>query len=207
VTVVKVDGPISPLDNPGMRRTLALVSMAAALLAARTGHAQPRTDYTPSIFAYGFDGFLLGGGTGLCAGYLAGRSGGWHKDDWQSLAYGAGFGALGGGLLGISLGITDMINETPGRGYYVLRDGGMGLGFGIATGAIAGGLAATGSKKPEHILLGAAIGGLVGTGVGVALGIVEGQRMGPRRNVALTIAPAPTAAGRLAWMPALVGRY
>jgi hypothetical protein len=192
-----------------MRRSAVLLTMAAVLLSARSAHAQARNEpaYTPSIFTYGFDGFLLGAGAGLCAGYLGARAGGLHHDDWQPLAYGAGFGALGGGLLGLSLGITDMVNETPGRGYFVLRDGGLGLGFGIAAGAIAGGLAAVGSKKPEHILLGASIGGLAGTGVGVVLGIVEANRAGRRSRVALTVVPTATPAGQLLWMPALVGRY
>jgi hypothetical protein len=193
-----------------MKRALAFSSLAALLLVARPGQAQTRNEslYTPSIFAYGFDGFLLGAGAGLGAGYLGARVGGWHQDDWQPLAYGAGIGALAGGLLGLSLGITDMVNETPGRGYFVLRDGGYGLGFGVATGAICGGLAAVGSKKPEHILLGASIGGLVGTGLGVVLGIIDGQRAWNRRTrVALTFTPTPTAGGQLAWMPALIGRY
>src|SRR5205814_3998499 len=95
--------------------------VAATLLSlARPGQAQPREPlYTPSIFVYGFDGFFLGAVAGVGAGYIAARSGGWHSDDWQPLAYGAGIGALAGGALGLSLGITDMVNETPGRGYFV----------------------------------------------------------------------------------------
>jgi hypothetical protein len=192
-----------------MRRASAILVMAAVLLASRAGQAQQREPlYTPSIFIYGFDGFALGAMTGVCGGYLGARAGGWHHDDWQPLAYGAGIGALAGGALGISLGITDMVNETPGRGYFVLRDGGYGLGFGLATGAIAGGLAATSTKKAENILFGAAIGGLVGTGLGVILGIIEGNRAWRRHtSVALTLAPAPTTRGDLAWLPSLIGRY
>jgi hypothetical protein len=193
-----------------MRRAICILATATALSFTSSARAQPRAEplYTPSIFEYGFDGFLLGGGAGVGAGYLAARAGGWHKDDWQPLAYGAGIGALAGGALGLSLGITDMVNESPGRGYFVLRDGGLGLGFGAAAGAIAGGLAAVGSKKPEHILFGAAIGGLVGTGVGVILGVIEGNRAWRRHTrVALTIAPAVESHGGVVWMPALVGRY
>jgi hypothetical protein len=194
-----------------MKACWGLVAMlAGTVLGAVPARAQPREEslYTPSIFGYGFDGFLLGTGAGLGAGYLAARAGGWHRDDWQPLAYGAGIGALAGGTLGLSLGITDMVNETRGRGYFVLRDGGYGLGFGAATGAIAGGLSAVGSKKPEHILLGGAVGGLIGTGVGVVLGIVEGQRVWHRQGrVAFTIAPAVERDGRIAWVPALIGRY
>jgi hypothetical protein len=195
-----------------MQRTLRIPALAAALLLfSRPLQAQtppPEPLYTPSVFSYGFDGFLLGAGAGLGAGYLGARAGGWHQDDWQPLAYGAGIGALAGGALGLGLGISDMANQTQGRGYFILRDGGYGLGFGVATGAIVGGLGATSSKKPEHILFGAAIGGLVGTGTGLVLGIVEGQRAWRRHTrVALTFAPVPEADGKLAWLPTLVGRY
>jgi hypothetical protein len=191
-------------------RIVCTLAAALVLLVSRPGRAERRDDplYTPSIFLYGFDGFALGAGTGLGAGYLAARGGGWQADDWQPLVYGAGIGALAGGALGLTLGITDMVNETQGRGYFVLRDGSYGLGFGVATGAIIGGLSAVGSKEPEHIVLGAAVGGLCGTAVGLALGIVEGQRAWRRHaNLALTLAPAAQAGGRLLWMPALIGSY
>jgi hypothetical protein len=191
-----------------MRRAIPILVVAAVVMLARPGQAQPREPlYTPSIFTYGFHGFFLGSVAGVGAGYLAARAGGWHEDDWQPLAYGAGIGALAGGALGLSLGITDMVNETPGRGYFILRDGGYGLGFGAVTGAIAGGIAAVGSKKPEHILFGASIGALVGTGVGVILGVIEGNRAWRRTRVSMTLAPGALASGELVWMPALVGRY
>jgi hypothetical protein len=192
-----------------MRRAMCLLVAATLLIVARPAQAQPREPlYTPSIFVYGFHGFFLGGMAGVGAGYIAARAGGWHKDDWQPMAYGAGIGALAGGALGLSLGITDMVNETPGRGYFVLRDGGYGLGFGIATGAICGGLAAVSTKRPENILFGASIGALVGTGVGVILGVVEGNRAWRRHTgMAMTVAPARQSNGQLTWMPALVGRY
>jgi hypothetical protein len=187
-----------------------LALAATVLLLSTPCRAEPREEplYTPSIFFYGFDGFVLGTGAGLSAGYLAARAGGWHQDDWQPLLYGAGIGALAGGALGLALGITDLANETPGRGYFIVRDGGYGLGFGAATGAIAGGLAAIGSRKPEHVLFGGAIGGLFGTGAGVALGIVESQRAGQRHaRVALTVAAARESGGGTVWMPALDGRF
>jgi len=192
-----------------MRRAICLLVAATVLSFARPSQAQPQEPlYTPSIFVYGFHGFFLGGMAGLGAGYIAARSGGWHKDDWQPLAYGAGIGALAGGTLGLSLGITDMVNETPGRGYFILRDGGYGLGFGAVTGAIAGGLAAVSTKHAENIAFGASIGALVGTGVGVILGVVEGNRAWRRhRGVAMTITPMMLSTGELAWMPAAVGRF
>jgi hypothetical protein len=180
----------------------------AVLLTTAPARAQrpPEPVYTPSAFSYGFHGFLLGATSGLGAGYLVARSGGWHDGDWRALAYGAGVGALVGGALGLGLGISDMAYQTPGRGYFILRDGGYGLMFGAATGAIAGGLASLSSHKGEHILLGASIGALVGTGAGLILGIVEGQRFrGPVAWVSLAAAHAPD--GGVTWMPAVVGLY
>jgi hypothetical protein len=197
-------------DRSGARRALGFLVAAQILLLARPGHGQTRDEplYTPSIFLYGFDGFVLGAGAGLGAGYLAARGDGWTEDDWRPLAYGAGVGALAGGVLGLTLGVTDMVNETQGRGYFVLRDGGYGLGFGAATGAIVGGLSAIGSGEPQRILTGGAVGALVGTGAGLVLGVVEGQRAWRRHTrVALTLAPAPEPSGRLTWMPALAGRF
>jgi hypothetical protein len=184
--------------------------LAATVLLTTTPARAQRTyepPYTPSAFAYGFHGFVLGGTAGLGAGYLIGRSGGWHGDDWRALAYGAGIGALAGGGIGLGLGISDMASRTPGRGYFVLRDGGYGLGFGAVAGTIAGGLASLSSKKGEHLLLGASIGALAGTGAGLVLGIIEGNRLARGPLAWLTVAPASTAGGTIEWMPALAGRY
>jgi hypothetical protein len=200
--------PAATWDGRRTRRAIGVVVAAALLLGGRAAHgqaAEPRS-YAPSIFLYGFDGFLLGAGAGLGAGYLSARSGGWQGDDWRPLVTGAGFGALAGAALGLTLGITDMVNDTEGRGFLVMRDGSLGLGFGALTGAIIGGLGAVASKDAEHVLLGGAIGGLVGTGAGVVLGIVEGQRMRHRR-VAVALAPVASARGALVWIPALAGRY
>jgi hypothetical protein len=192
-------------------RVVGVAAAAAALMGAVPAGAQPAAEArvaAPSVFLYGFDGFLLGAGAGLGAGYLSARAGGWHGNDWKDLAYGAGIGALAVGGLGLTLGIADMVNETQGRGYFILRDGSLGLGFGGVTGAIIGGLGALGSSKPEHVLLGAAIGGLAGTGAGVILGVVEAQHSWRRpARVALTVAPAAAAGGTLVWMPTLAGRY
>jgi hypothetical protein len=195
-----------------MRRALVLVIAGfLSLISTRSAQAQAASEplYTPSTFSYGFHGFVLGGGAGLAAGYLFARSGGWHDDDWKPLAYGASIGALAGGVLGVSLGVTDMVADTPGRGFFILRDGGLGLGFGMVAGALAGVIPATSNKRAENILAGAAIGALVGTGVGIALGIVEGHRYWERhkRTVALTTTAALDANHQLVWMPALVGRY
>lgn len=191
------------------RSTVCLVTGILLFATSASAQSKPEPPYTPSTFEYGFDGFFLGGAAGLGAGYLAARSGGWEKDDWRALVYGAGIGALAGGALGLGLGISDMASETPGRGYFILRDGGYGLSFGAVAGGIAGAIAAASAKKAERILLGASIGALAGTAVGVVLGIVEGQRTWRRRQpaVALTLTSALDAHEQLLMMPALTGRY
>jgi hypothetical protein len=194
-----------------MRRSTLL--LGAVLIAPPLAGAPARAEraveplYTPSAFVYGFHGFLLGGGAGLGAGYLAGRAGGWHGDDWRALAYGAGVGALVGGGVGLGLGISDLAAQTPGRGYFVLRDGGYGLAFGAAAGTIAGGLGALGTRKGEHILLGTAIGGLAGTVAGLTLGIAEGQQQRRGYVAWVSVAAAPAVGGSVSWMPALAGRF
>jgi hypothetical protein len=190
-----------------MRRSLIVLAILATMVAAAPARAQRSFEplYTPSAFSYGFHGFLLGACAGLGAGYLVGRTGGWHGDDWRALGYGAGIGALVGGALGLSLGISDMAARTPGRGYFVLRDGGLGMGFGAVTGAIAGGLVSLGTKKGEHVLLGASVGALGGTAFGLVLGVVEGQRFGGRVALALAAADAPD--GSVQLIPALAGRF
>jgi hypothetical protein len=192
-----------------MRRALALVVVAAPTLiaAARPASAQPPPAYTTSAFVYGFHGILLGAAAGLGAGYLIGRAGGWHSGDWATLGYGLGIGALAGGGLGLGLGISDMASQTPGRGYFILRDGGYGLGFGAVAGAIGGALAASaGTHRAETVLFGSAVGGLAGGLLGLGLGLVEGA---PHGRVALSLASATAcdAADRPVWMPALIGRY
>src|SRR5256885_13246597 len=90
-----------------MRRSsivLAVLLLAAPARAQRT--AEP--PYTPSAFSYGFHGFLLGATAGLGAGYLAGRSGGWHDGDWRAPGYGARIGAPVGGALWLWLRISDI---------------------------------------------------------------------------------------------------
>ncbi len=170
----------------------------------------------PSVFTYAGRGFLVGSMVGISAGYLSARSDGWDRNkDWQPLVYGTGIGALAGGAVGLSLGIVDMSRNTPGYGAVILRDTVYGAAFGGAAGGIVGTLALVSTKKPEHILLGAAVGALFGATAGVALGIVEGNRaiersrppQASRSPFTFTVAAASGADSRLVWMPALAGIY
>jgi hypothetical protein len=193
-----------------MRFHALVCSLLACLAAAapRPAQAQPAADPVPSAFAYGFQGFVVGAGVGLAAGYLVARRDGFERGDWRPLTYGAGVGALAGGALGLTLGLVDMSQGRQGGGYIVMRDAVLGTGFGATAGAIAGGLAVISTRKAEHILLGASIGALAGTAFGAVLGVIEAGRLtAPARPVALTLAPVVSADGSLVWGPALAARY
>ena len=101
-------------------KRLALLSLLAGLsftLAPQAAEAaEEALGARPSVFTYAGRGFLMGGMLGISTGYLFARSGGWEDGDWKPLAYGTGIGALTGGALGLTLGIIDMNNNTPGYG-------------------------------------------------------------------------------------------
>jgi len=130
----------------------AAVLVATFVICGLTATARAE-DERPGVFTYAYQGLVVGGGTGLAAGYLVAREGGLHSSDWKPMVYGVGIGALVGSGIGLTLGIVDATNNQPGRTHYILRDMAYGVGFGATVGAIAGGLAAISTKKPEHILL------------------------------------------------------
>jgi phage tail tape-measure protein len=87
-----------------------------------------------------------------------------------------------------------------------------GEGFGATAGAIAGGLTALSTKKPEHILLGSSIGVLSGAALGAVFGFFEGGHArahgAPEPDrMSLSVVPVVEAGGKLAYLPALSGRY
>jgi phage tail tape-measure protein len=155
----------------------------------------------------------VGSVAGLAAGYLVARDDGWQTSkDWKPLVYGIGIGALVGSGIGLTLGIVDVAQDTPGRTRHVLRDMLYGEGFGATAGAIAGGLTAMSTKKPEHILLGASIGVLSGAVLGAVFGFFEGGMRAPTAHpttdrMSLSVVPVVEAGGKLAYLPALSGRY
>lgn len=178
--------------------------LVTASEAQASGYYGPASQYSPSVFTYGWRGLAIGGLAGLSLGYVIARDGGFASDDWKPVVYGLGIGALSGGALGLTLGFIDLADDRPGMGNIVLRDMLYGALFGAAAGAIVGALVAIGSEEPEHILFGGALGTLSGTLVGLAIGIIEGRRIVdspqhryPGRGLGPSLAFTRDAAGNL----------
>jgi hypothetical protein len=187
------------------------LSIAALLTCGLAGTARADSD-KPTVFTLAYEGLMVGAGAGLAGGYLVAREDGLHTSDWKPLVYGLGIGALVGSGIGLTLGIVDVAQDTPGRTRHVLRDMLYGEAFGATAGAIAGGLTALSTKKPEHILLGASIGVLSGAALGAVFGFFEGGHVRPHSapdadRISLSVVPVVEAGGKLAYLPALSGRY
>ena len=192
-----------------MKRVLASALMVALVLGLGTSaRAEERR---PSIFDYAYTGMALGTGVGLAGGYLFAREDGWEKSDWKPIVYGAGIGALAGSGIGLTLGVVDLTRSKPNRkAHYVLRDMGLGAGFGFTVGALAGGLAAISTEKVEHVLFGGAIGVLAGTGLGAIFGFLESDEAdghAARQPFGIAVLPVMEANGKIAYMPSLSARY
>ena len=180
-----------------------LILCAALLVSGWAGRARADSKSPPTVFDGAYQGLLVGGTAGVATGYLFARRGGWDtSNDWKTVVYGAGIGALAGSAIGLTLGIIDVAQSKPGRNGYVMRDGLYGAGLGAVLGGLAGGLAALSSKNAEHILLGGSIGVISGTCLGMGVGFVEGYR-----RYSVTVAPVQHPSGRVVFVPALAGQF
>jgi hypothetical protein len=167
---------------------------------------------TPSVMAYGFDGFWTGAQIGLASGYLAtGRE--YESDEWRKLVFGAGVGALVGVGTGLTLGIVDLGGGPPHTGRIILRDVGYGVGLGAIVGTAVGALFLIDDGRPKNLLTGAAVGSVVGGGAGLVFGLIEGATA--RKETAASDAPGIDSVrftllgspSSLVPMPALEGRF
>ena len=195
-------------------KNIGLAFLVAALVTCGLAGTARADDDKPTVFTLAYEGLMVGAGAGLAGGYLVAREGGLHTSDWKPLVYGTGIGALVGSGIGLTLGVVDVTQDKPGRTRYVLRDMLYGEGFGATVGAIAGGLTAISTKKPEHILLGTSIGVLSGAVLGAVFGFIEGRHARTQaaldtgnQRFALSVVPVVEAGGKLAYLPALSGRY
>jgi hypothetical protein len=126
----------------------------------------------PSLFASGYRGLLSGALVGASTGYLIGRPGGFHGQDYRNLAFASGVGALIGAGAGVGVGLIDLGSDY-GRAHVIVRDTLYGTVFGTLTGAIAGGLSVIKSGDGEHAMLGTTIGAISGAGLGLIVGIID----------------------------------
>lgn len=163
------------LNLRSMVLALGIVLLASEAHAA--GYYGPQSEYSPSVFTYGWRGLVVGGLAGLSLGYIVARDGGFESGDWKPVVYGLGIGALGGGAIGLTLGFIDLDDDRPGMGNIALRDMLYGAIFGMAVGGIVGALVLISSEDPEHIVFGAALGTLTGTLAGLVVGLIEGRRI------------------------------
>ena len=111
-----------------MRSGLTVLLMVFGLMlvadsAQAAGLYGPRSEYSPSVFSYGWRGLAVGGLFGLSLGYVVARDDGFESDDWKPVAYGLGIGALGGMAIGLTLGFVDLEDDRPGMGNIALRAG------------------------------------------------------------------------------------
>jgi hypothetical protein len=185
---------------------IVLLACAYTAPAQAAGYFGPRSEYSPSVFTYGFRGFAIGALAGTATGYVIARDDGFASDDWKPVVYGLGIGALGGAAIGLTLGFIDLEDDRPGMGNIALRDMLYGAVFGLVAGAIVGGLVAIGEEDAELVLFGAALGTFGGTLVGLVVGIIEGRRIvdspshrypGQRIAPVFALAPERGGGGRL----------
>jgi hypothetical protein len=142
--------------------------------------ATPRTcsaeDDTPSIVGYAFQGFGTGLATGLGIGYLA-TGPKFESDEWRTLLWGGGIGALSGLGIGLILGVVDASTVPNGRGvgFYIVRDSNYGYSVGALAGGVVGILMWAGGGVSKDVLKGLAWGTVIGAGAGIILGVIEGS--------------------------------
>lgn len=161
-----------------MSRSARLASTVALLAGFVLAPARSWAEETPSVVAYGFEGFWTGAQVGLAAGYLATGSD-YESEEWRKLVFGAGVGALVGVGLGITLGVVDVGSAPPDSGHLILRDMGYGVGLGAIVGTAVGALFLIDDGRPKNLLTGAAIGTLAGAGAGLVFGLFEGATADP----------------------------
>ena len=179
---------------------------------------QERSDEdSMSVMEYAWYGLGDGLGVGLAAGYLATGSE-FTSDEWDTLALGAGIGALGGMGLGLVLGVADVGQDGPGIGAAALQNISYGLGLGGVAGLIVGGIVAIDSSDTKDVLIGGSIGAVSGAGVGLIVGLIQGAAGDEVEAdddldddgfalVDLTVQSKRDVAGKMVWMPTAHGTF
>ena len=203
------------LRHRGAFVTTLLGALVVCCLLARAAPCSAADEETPSVFGYALSGFGTGAGTGFAVGYLATGST-WESDDWKTVLWGGGIGALTGMGLGVVLGVVDAGTAPGGRGvgFYVMRDSNYGLLAGALAGTVVGSLYWAGGGTGKDLLVGLSWGTVIGAGSGMILGVVEGVLRRPEQanpsqtaGLRLDLGFLPTRGGPPSPYPVLSGRF
>jgi hypothetical protein len=198
-------------------------AICAILLFASPAFAQdkqkqappPEEDSTSSVFSYVLEGFGTGLAVGLAIGYLA-TGPTWESDEWRTLLWGGGIGALTGIGIGIALGVVDAGTAPRGTGigFYIMRDSYYGIAVGALAGSVVGALYWAGGGSSKDVLTGLCWGTVIGVGAGMILGVVEGVLRKPNqdptetaRGLRFDVGFLPSESGAPLPYPTLSGRF
>lgn len=208
-----------------LRRTtlFAVLVLSAALFASPAfAHAKEapkeapvEEDSTASVFSYVLEGFGTGLAVGLAVGYLA-TGPTWESDEWRTVLWGGGIGALTGLGIGIVFGVVDAGTAPRGQGigFYIMRDAYYGIAVGALAGTVVGALYWAGGGSSKDVLTGLCWGTVIGVGAGMILGVVEGVLRRPGKDekqtakaLRLDLGFVPSESGVPLPYPTLSGRF
>lgn len=195
-------------------------ALVVSCLLANPAPCSAEGEEPPSVFGYALSGFGTGAATGFAIGYLA-TGPKWESDEWRTLLWGGGIGALTGMGIGIVLGVVDAGTTPAGRGvgFYVMRDSNYGLLVGAAAGLVIGSLYWAGGGTSKDVLIGGCWGTVIGAGSGMILGVVEGVLRRPAEkeqpkatetettSLRLDLGFLPSRSGAPSPYPVLSGRF
>jgi hypothetical protein len=196
---------------------LALLLVAATLFGVSLRPARCLAeDEAPSIVGYGLSGMGTGAATGLALGYIMTGTH-FNSNEWRTLLWGTGIGALSGLGVGILLGTVDAgMGRERGVGFYMMRDSNYGVTVGFLAGGIVGALVWLGGGDGRDLLHGMAWGTVIGAGSGLLIGVLEGVLRGsPAKQptaaevsrIRFGIGFVPTTRGAPVPYPSLTGRF
>jgi hypothetical protein len=189
-------------------------ALVVGCLLATPALCSAEDESTPSIFGYALSGFGTGIATGFATGYLV-TGPTWESDEWKTVLWGGGIGALTGLGIGVVLGVVDAGSAPGGRGigFYIMRDANLGFSVGALAGGVVGVLYWAGGGTSKDLLTGLSWGTVIGAGAGVILGVVEGALRSPEqakqtaRGVRFDLGVLPSDSGVPLPYPSLSGRF
>ncbi len=132
----------------------------------------------PSVIYYGKMGCLIGMLAGVSTGYLVIMD----RDDSKEENSKTGvrhmsYGAIGGTVLGLGIGLYEISRSRSGTGAVVLRDMKLGSLMGMTIGLFSGFISYSTSDDWDDVGMGVAWGNLGGILLGGVLGFIEAPRV------------------------------